>query len=39
MMWTAAHDRHSPDRRTDPYTAADIIADKIGLLSRATPET
>ena len=27
------------DRRTDPYTAADIIAGKIGLLSRATPET
>lgn len=27
------------DRRTDPYTAADIIAGKIGLLSRATPES
>ena len=27
------------DRRTDPYTAADTIARKIGLLSRATPES
>ena len=27
------------DRRTDPYTAADTIAGKIGLLSRATPES
>jgi LAO/AO transport system kinase len=27
------------DRRTDPYTAADIIARRIGLLSSATPES
>ena len=27
------------DRRTDPYTAADTIARRIGLLSTATPES